>query len=158
MKQFTLQLNTDYQRPVIELKAWHSFEALLDTGAFFPIWTANPNILGKIGGVLERKDVRFGGFGGETSGDLYRLNTFMVGDLIFPNMSIIACADLTAVPFQMILSATMFDNLIYEIDSKNHKLNITVPDDESLVRNLRIKSSSGKLHVLCSGQHGMKGY
>lgn len=150
MKQFTLQLDMDYQRPIIELKAWHSFEALLDTGAFFPIWTASPNILEKIGGTLEQKGVRFKGFGGETAGNLYRLNTFVIGDLIFPNMSIIACRDLAEVPFQMILSATMFDNLIYEIDSKNHKLNVTVPDDESLIRNLRIRNSSGRLHVFCN--------
>ena len=35
------------------------------------------------------------------------------------------------VPFNMILSATMFQNLIYEIDDKNHKLNVTIPDEES---------------------------
>lgn len=150
MKQFTLQLDMDYQRPIIELKAWHNFEALLDTGAFFPIWTASPNILEKTGGILEQKEVRFRGFGGETKGDLYRLSTFVIGDLVFPNMSIIACTDLAVVPFQLILSATMFDNLIYEIDTKNHKLNITIPDDESLIRNLKIKNSSGTLHVLCT--------
>lgn len=40
MKQFILQLDKCYQRPIIELRTWHNFEALLDTGAFFPIWTA----------------------------------------------------------------------------------------------------------------------
>ena len=49
MKQFTLKLDKYYQRPIIELKDWHNFEALLDTGAFFPIWTANENILKKAG-------------------------------------------------------------------------------------------------------------
>lgn len=36
MKQFTLNINAKYQRPIVELKSWHNFEALLDTGAFFP--------------------------------------------------------------------------------------------------------------------------
>lgn len=54
------------------------------------------------------------------------------------------------VPFNMILSATMFQNLIYEIDDKNHKLNVTIPDEESTVRNLRIVNSDGRIHVLCS--------
>lgn len=40
------------------------------------------------------------------------LNTFAIGDLIFPNMLIIACADLTEVSFQMILSTTLFNNVI----------------------------------------------
>ena len=44
----------------------------------------------------------------------------------------------------------MFDNLIYEIDCKNHRLNVTIPDDESVVRNLRIKDSEGKLYVFCN--------
>lgn len=30
-----LNLNSRYQRPVIQLSSWHNFEALLDTGAFF---------------------------------------------------------------------------------------------------------------------------
>jgi len=150
MKQFTLQLDKCYQRPIIELKTWYNFEALLDTGAFFPIWTANENILWKIGGTLEKENVSFKGFGGETKGNLYKLQIFTIGNLIFPNMSIIACSDLEKVPFQLILSATMFDNLLYEIDSKNHKLNISVPDDESVIRNLRIKDIDGGLHVFCN--------
>lgn len=150
MKQFTLRMNKAYQRPIIELKTWYGFEALLDIGAFFPIWTADERILAKAGGTLEKGNVRFSGFGGETVGNLYCLDSFIIGDLIYPNMSIIACTDLKEVPFQLILSATMFDNLIYEIDCKNHKLNVTVPDDESVVRNLKIRDSRGSLYVLCN--------
>ncbi len=54
MKQFSLQLNSRYQRPIVELKTWHNVEALLDTGAFFPIWTADEKILEKAGGILEK--------------------------------------------------------------------------------------------------------
>ena len=55
MKQFILNMNAKYQRPIVELKSWHNFEALLDTGAFFPIWTADEDILGLLGGrVLKR--------------------------------------------------------------------------------------------------------
>ena len=75
--------------------------------------------------------------------------TLKLGDLIYPNMIIISNDDLE-VPFNMILSATMFQNLIYEIDDRNHRLNITIPDEESKVRNLRIVNLDGKIHVLCS--------
>lgn len=72
-----------------------------------------------------------------------------IGKLIFPEMAIISCNDLRNVPYHIILSATMFHNLIYEIDNKNHKLNVTVPDGESIVRNLRIEDSNGRLYILC---------
>ena len=84
-----------------------------------------------------------------TKGNLYELPSILIGDLIFPNIHIVACKDLKTLPFQLILSATMFHNLIYEIDNKNHKLNVTVPDGESTVRNLRIEDSNGRLHILC---------
>lgn len=148
MKQFTLNMNNRYQRPIIELKSWHNLEALLDTGAFFPVWTMDEDILKILGGKCIRKEVPFSGFGGETRGNLYELQSIVIGDLVFPNIHIIACKDLKNVPFQLVLSATMFSGLIYEIDSKNYKLNITIPDDESTVRNLRIEDSDGKLHIL----------
>ena len=34
MKQFMLNINSRYQRPIIQLDSWYNFEALLDTGAF----------------------------------------------------------------------------------------------------------------------------
>ena len=36
------------------------------------------------------------------------------------------------------------------VDDKHHRLNITIPDDESLIRNLRVVDKEGNLHVLCS--------
>ena len=96
-----------------------------------------------------KDNVVFGGFGGETRGNLYELKSMLIGGLIFPRIHMIACKDLKDVPFQLILSATMFSGLIYEIDDKNHKLNVTIPDDESMVRNLTIEDSEGKLHIMC---------
>ena len=48
------------------------------------------------------------------------------------------------------LGATMFQNLIYEVDDKNHRMNIMVPDEESMVRSLRIEDSGGQIHILCN--------
>lgn len=52
--------------------------------------------------------------------------------------------------YSLILSASMFYGLIYEVDTVNYKLNITVPDNQSLVRNLHIKDSQGNMHVLAN--------
>lgn len=146
MKQFTLNLDKKQQRPVVLL---NNLSALLDTGAYIPVWTDAEEILvSGLGATLVKKDVPFTGFGGIAYGNLYQV-TIKVGDLIFPNMHIVANSELNN-SYNLILSATMFDGLVYEINTKTHKLNITVPNDESNIRNLRIEDANGHLHVLCS--------
>lgn len=44
---------------------------------------------------------------------------------------------------------TMFEGLIYQIDTVNHVLNIEIPDWESNIRNLRVVNEDGKVFVLC---------
>ena len=41
MKQFTLELNKNVQRPVVKLADWHQFNVMLDTGALFPVWVVD---------------------------------------------------------------------------------------------------------------------
>ena len=152
MKQMTLTLDSQQQRPVIRLE--NGLRALLDTGAYIPVWTDDESILvEKLGAEMVAEGVSFTGFGGKATGNLYKV-TLQLGDLIYPNMIIISNDDFE-VPFNMILSATMFQNLIYEIDDRNHRLNITIPDEESKVRNLRIVNSDGMIHVLCSSNEEM---
>lgn len=147
MKQFTLRLDATQQRPVVLLK--NTLTALLDTGAYIPIWTDDEDILVSVlGGKLIKRNVPFTGFGGTAYGNLYQV-TLEIGDLIFPNMHIVANSDLNT-SYNLILSATMFEGLSYEIDTKMHRLNISVPDEEALVRNLRIVDSNGSLHILCN--------
>lgn len=148
MKQFTLGLYENIQRPVVFLEDWHKYDAMLDTGALFPVWIAEEETLEKLGAKCVEKYVQFGGFGGETIGNLYRLPYFKIGSLVFPNFPIIASR--IQAPWHMIMSATMFSHLRYEIDDDNHKLNVTIPDTQSEVRNLKIWSSDGGLQVLCT--------
>ena len=91
--------------------------------------------------------VQFSGFGGSSEGKLYRLEMVQIGELFYPGLNIISCR--IDIPCFMILSATMFRSLIYEVDDYNHSLNFTIPDKESTVRNLKIWDSKGKLHVAC---------
>lgn len=152
MKQMTLKLDRLQQRPVVVVG--DGMTALLDTGAYIPVWTDDESILvEKLGAEMVAKDVSFTGFGGKATGNLYKV-TIQIGDLIYPNMIIISNDDLE-VPFNMLLSATMFQNLIYEIDDKNHRLNVTIPDDESMIRDLHIVNSDGRIHVLCSSADEM---
>ncbi len=72
-----------------------------------------------------------------------------IGGILYPSMHIIANNEINAT-FNLILSATMFEGLIYQIDTVNHMLNIEIPDWESNVRNLRVVNENGKIFVLCN--------
>ena len=144
MKQITLKLNRNYQRPVVVVG--DKFKALFDTGAFFPVWVAGEKTLKSQGAELIKENVPFSGFGGTATGNLYRV-TFQVGELVYPSMPILANSELD-VTFDVILSASMFDGLIYQVDTVNHVLTVEIPDNESTVRNIKLRDSSGRWFVL----------
>ncbi len=148
MKQFSLNLLENFNKPFVYLENFFKIRALLDTGADFPVWSVDETFLEKIGGVKINSNISFGGFGGQTTGNLYRMKYFQLGNLIFPEMHIVAKK--LNLPCQMILSAPMFHDLIYEIDNLNHKLNITIPDGKSNVKNLVIYDKAGKMYVACT--------
>lgn len=149
MKQFILKLDDNRQRPVVLLS--NGLTALLDTGAYIPVWTDDEDILvSDMKAELVKENVPLSGFGGSTYGNLYKVN-IDIGGIVYPNMHIIANNDINAT-FNLILSATMFEGLIYQIDTVNHVLSVDIPDHESNIRNLRVESKDGKQYVLCSGQ------
>lgn len=149
MKQFILPLVKNAQRPTAILENFHHLIAMLDTGAVLPVWVKDEKTLQAMGAVAVAHHQPFGGFGGMTTGTLYRLPLFRCGELIYPEFPVIASR--IDLPCQMLLSATMFSGLIYEIDDCHHKFNVTVPDHESHVRKLTIADRGGRLHVLCGG-------
>ena len=148
MKQFTLKLKKETQRPTVILEGFYHLEAMVDTGSVFPVWVEDEEILNDLGGVVVADDVEFGGFGGKANGRLYKLPMMKMGNLLFPDFHIIAYR--MELPCQLILSATMFRHLIYEIDDYNYRFNVTIPDTESEVRNLVIWDKEGRLHVACN--------
>ena len=151
MKQFTLPLHDDVQRPTAKLQNFFHLRAMIDTGSVLPVWVEDEEFLKEIGEVSFAHNQPFGGFGGMTAGTLYKIPLFRCGELLFPEFPIIASkADL---PCQLILSATMFSGLIYEVDDCNHKFNVTIPDHESHVRKLTIEDKNGHLHILCTGEN-----
>lgn len=144
----TFILSTRFQRPVIQLKDFHGLLAMIDTGAKVPVWMNGESKLRELGAVKKRDKVPLGGIGGTIQGALYEIPVFRLGGLVYPNMGIIAHRSDFPVP--VLLPATMFHGLIYEINNKTHRLNITVPDDESISRSLTIRDEDGRLCVFCS--------
>ena len=148
MKQFSLLLDENMQRPVICLEDWYHLNAMIDTGSLFPIWIASERTLEGVGGKKIQENVSFGGFGGEAKGNLYRLPLLKIGELVYPEMPIIACE--IELPCDLILSASMFSHLNYEIDDENHRFNVTIPEAQSNIRSLKIWDEKGHLRVLCT--------
>jgi hypothetical protein len=137
----------DAQRPIVYLADYFQLNAMLDTGSLFPVWVENEDFLKNIGGIPIAYNQPFGGFGGMATGTLYRVPIFRCGELMFPEFPIIASQ--ISLPCQMLLTATMFSGLIYEVDDCHHRFNVTIPDRQSCVRKLTIEDSQGRLHVLC---------
>lgn len=151
MRQFTLELDKDSQRPVVTLKEWSDVAALIDTGAVLAVWTDDEQLLKELGGFQLGYKVPIAGFGGAVFGNVYELEKLQFGSLVYPKFKLVVCT-MPKAHFQLILPATMFSRLLYEIDDKNHMLNVTIPDDESNVRNLTIKGSGGRFYVLCDSE------
>lgn len=143
--QLTIQLDTKARRPIANLDWFHGCRALIDTGALFPIWNGDGEMLESIfKAKLKKKDVSFGGFGGNAKGDLYRVN-FELNGLCYPYMPILA-SELKGTNWHMILPATMFDGMVYEIDTVNKKLNIDTKDNQP-VRILRLSDDKDNISV-----------
>ena len=147
--ELMLTLEREADRPITILLNHYEIAALLDTGARFPVWAGKIEELELLGAELVKRQVEYSGFGGTTTGDVYRIPILTLTDGVntinFPQLPIVTNERLAEndIPFQMILSATMFKNLIYTIDDKHHNLIVQVPDDESLVRNAMIKTENG---------------
>ena len=144
-----ISLNKNQSRPVFYILGSSNL-ALLDTGAEFPVWTgAKYTLIYQYKAVKVKVNVRFKGFGGVAVGDLYKVPIFKLGELIYPNLSVVLVENSNQ-HIQMILSASMFNKLIYEINDKYKYFKVTVPQEESNVRHLEVYDSNGRLHILCN--------
>ena len=150
--QVTIQLDEEARRPIAQIDWFEGCRALIDTGALFPIWNRDAKILEQgFQAKLQRKNITFGGFGGVATGDVYRVN-FELNGLHYLDMPIIV-SKLKGTNWSMILSATMFDGMIYEIDTINKKLNIDVKDKQP-VRILRLSDDDDdSLSVYLAGTY-----
>ena len=152
--QITIQLDDRARRPIANIKWFNGCRALIDTGALFPIWNKNEDILvKKLGAALIKRDVIFGGFGGEARGNLYRVN-FELNGIYYIDMPIVA-SKLVRANWNMIISATMFDGMIYEIDTISKTLNINVKDNQP-VRILKLSDDSDNISVYLAGTYESK--
>ena len=135
MTQFTLKLVEDQDNPVIILDPFHNATALIDTGAKIPVWLEDEKDIQAAGGILKQSNIRIKGLSQKVStGNLYTLSNFQIGKIIYTKLDIVVLPDKNTT-YNILLSATMFRGMIYEIDDINHRFNVNAPDSDT-VRNL----------------------
>ena len=57
MRQMTLKLYPEYQRPVVKLEQFHNPKAMIDTGAVYPVWMSGEERLQRLGAIKKKDSV-----------------------------------------------------------------------------------------------------
>ncbi len=142
----SFNLDRRFRRPVINvINSGKIYPALIDTGAAVPVFTLGIKKISDFGGKLCRENVSFGGFGGTSSGDLYRID-LSLGILKYAGLPVI-CVHNSEMPFAFILSATMFTGFSYTVDDAAHIFTIDTKTDNRELH-LRIRDKEGGFRIL----------
>lgn len=152
IREQVFKLNPRVDRPMmyIQTNSGKKIWALYDTGAYVPVWTSKESLF-----LQYFKNADFvcntsvGWFGGETSGKVYKV-TFRLRDIVYPGLPVFIPDREQDASYSMILSATMFKGLDYNIDTRNHYLTVHIQTPSELVRNLTCHNKNGKLIVLAN--------
>ena len=148
MKEFSIPLKKDYQRPVIEL---YNLPTLIDTGSVIPVFSMYQPIFEKYFEtklILENESIE--GFGGKERGSVYSIKNFQVGELIFNDFEVFVPRE-PRLKFPFLLSATLFYGMNYEIDNINGNFIVRMKDEQNFERDFKIKSLHNKLYPQIDG-------
>lgn len=150
--KFILPLQKNFEIPVIRLNEPFDLTVAFSSSILLPIWTLKESLLLEMGAKRIRRHVHFECFDDIIQGNLYELKELKIGRLIFPHLKILAVKFKCQV--HIVLPTSMLKNLIYEFDDYNHKLTITIPDEQPEVRNIIVTKPDGNLQVIC-GNHNL---
>ena len=148
MKEFSIPLKKDYQRPVIEL---YNLPTLIDTGSVIPVFSIFPRIFEKYfecEKILETGFIE--GFGGEEKGSVYSIKNFQVGELIFKDFEVFV-PEIPKLQFPFLLCATLFYGMEYTCDTINGNFIVRMKDEQSFERDFKIKELHGMLYPQIDG-------
>ena len=148
MKEFSIPLNPEYERPVINL---YNLPALIDTGAVVPIFSIYTELLEKYfktKKILE--DTSVGGIGGSANGSVYSIAEFKIGELIFENFEVFVPNE-PAIRFPISLSASLFHGMNFEFDRINGKFIVRMKDDQNLKRDFKLKEIRSEIYPEVDG-------
>lgn len=112
---------------------------MIDTGSTMPMWLKSIVPLKIKGAVKQGKQLELNGVGGKTLGELYRVN-FDFGNIHFKDLPIIH-KEIKVADAYMILPATLFEDMVYEINNIEHTFKVRV-DSKSYYRQFKLKDNS----------------
>ncbi|MCI8975354.1 MAG: hypothetical protein HFH79_17540 [Lachnospiraceae bacterium] len=136
--------------PVFVIPWFNNCRVLVDTGATLPIWLKSVIPLKIKGAVKMDENVNLNGVGGKVTADLYRVN-FDLGNIHFKNLPVVH-KELKVADAYMILPATLFDGMMYEVDNINGTFTIKF-DKSGYYRYFKIKDTDGIPYVYLSGAY-----
>ena len=148
MKEFSIPMKKDYQRPVIEL---YNLPTLIDTGSVIPVFSIFPSTLEKyfeIKLILENESIE--GFGGKERGSIYSVKNFKIGKLIFNDFEVFVPRE-PHLKFPFLLSSTLFYGMEYTFDTINGNFIVRMKDEQNFERDFKIKSLRNKLYPQIDG-------
>lgn len=146
-------LDTRENSPVIVLPWFNNCRVLIDTGATLPMWLKSVIPLKIKGAIKENHMVNLNGVGGNSTGDLYRIN-FDFGNIHFKNLPIVH-KEISVADAYMILPATLFEGMVYEIDNINHTFKVKV-DNKEYYRDFKIKDKRGIPYIYLANTYETK--
>ena len=144
-------LDTKENCPVIVLPWFNNCRVLIDTGSTIPMWLKSIIPLKMKGAIQQNRQIELSGVGGKTSGTLYKVN-FDFGNIHFKDLPIIH-KEIKFADAYMILPATLFENMVYEINNIDHTFKIKV-DNNSYYRQFKIKDNDGNPYVYLANTYG----
>ena len=148
MKEFSIPLKKDYERPVIEL---YNLSTLIDTGAIIPVFSMEVSNIKKYFDIkLVLQDGFIGGFDGIVRGSVYSIKNFEVGKLIFNDFEVFVPRE-PKVKYPFLLSATLFYGMDYEFDTINGNFIVKMKDEQKFERDFKIKELRGQLYPQIDG-------
>lgn len=137
--------------PVIVLPWFKNCRVLIDTGSTMPMWLKSIVPLKIKGAIQQDRQVELSGVGGKTFGTLYKVN-FDFGNIHFKDLPIIH-KEIKVADAYMILPATLFEDMIYEINNINHTFKVKV-DSNSYYRQFKLKDNNGVPYVYLANTYG----
>ena len=141
-------LDRNFRRPVVSISSLNNIRALIDTGARVSVWTFSEKELEEIGGVKQNRKISFGGFGGQTVGELYTLDLWMAKDRLFFKDVPLIVNNVVQIRCPLILSALCFDKIVYEIDPINDFMKLSAPENQPVIRRFSYTvSGSGAIEM-----------
>ena len=125
-------------------------KALVDTGAVIPMLSMDAEELEtkfRVKKISERHTI--GGIGGETQGDVYRLEEFKIGELEYTPFDVFVPYE-PSLKYPILLGAPLFYGMFYGFDTASNKFVIET-NDVPLKREFRLHELRGQLFPQIDG-------